>query len=342
MNANLNAFLILIRTGEGTLGENGYRTLYGGGLFDSFADHPRIKVNAGKWTSTAAGAYQILAKTWDGLVAMQPDVFTDFTPDKQDAAAVYLIKGHRAYDDVIAGRFKDAVLKCNKEWASLPGSPYGQPTLTMQKAMLILINAGGVPAAEQPTQQETPMIPLAASILVNALPSLIGALPEIANIFKKPDVAERNVEAVAKVGSILMQSTGATNMQEAVERVQADPQTATEANDALRLNRADLMDVIERGEKLSETSVGAARDYGLREKPVAGNWQFNQILALVIVVVASVLSGFVMSNTPTASNMGERTMVLNTWLVIGLAGVIYFWYGSSRGSQIKDEMKDRK
>ena len=46
MNSNLSAFLTLIRTGEGTLGIDGYRTLYGGDLFDAFYDHPRTKVKA--------------------------------------------------------------------------------------------------------------------------------------------------------------------------------------------------------------------------------------------------------------------------------------------------------
>ena len=174
---------------------------------------------------------------------------------------------------------------------------------------------------------------------MGALPKLLGALPELAATIKNPDVAARNVELVTKVGTVLMGSTGAANEQEAVERVLADPQTAEEANTALRLSRADLADIVERDAKLREASVAAAREFGLREKPVYKNWHFNHILALLIVFVASILSGVVMFQS---TDPGERTMVLNTWLVIGLAGVIYFWYGSSRGSQIKDEIKEVK
>ena len=178
--------------------------------------------------------------------------------------------------------------------------------------------------------------------LVAAIPALINALPEFAKIFNKPDVAERNVEAVVKASELIMQATGATNVQEAVEKVQADPELAQVANDSLRANRAEFMDMLERAWDRDDKSVAAARDYGLREKPVYKNWHFNQVLALLIVFVASVLSGIVMSDTATAANAGERTMVLNTWLVIGLAGVMYFFYGSSRGSQIKDELKDQR
>jgi len=138
--ANMQAFLTLVRTGEGTLGANGYRTLYGGRLFDSFADHPRISVTAGGWTSTAAGAYQILSKTWNRAQAALG--LTDFSPASQDAAAVWLIQQRGALGDVLAGRFDAAISKCNKEWASLPGSPYGQPTLTLDRAHQVLAANG--------------------------------------------------------------------------------------------------------------------------------------------------------------------------------------------------------
>ncbi|WP_081636277.1 glycoside hydrolase family 104 protein [Pandoraea sp. SD6-2] len=139
---NVQAFLTLIRTGEGTLGPNGYSTLFGGGTFNSFADHPNIRVTRGSLTSTAAGAYQILYGTWLEMQAAYG--LTDFSPASQDIAAVGLIKRRGALADVIAGRFDAAITKCNKEWASLPGSPYGQPTLTLARAHDVLASAGGV------------------------------------------------------------------------------------------------------------------------------------------------------------------------------------------------------
>jgi lysozyme len=49
---------------------------------------------------------------------------------------VALVAQHDALDDVIAGRITDAVEKCRKEWASLPGAGYGQPERTFQQALL--------------------------------------------------------------------------------------------------------------------------------------------------------------------------------------------------------------
>lgn len=137
-NNNLEAFLTLIRTGEGTLGDGGYSTLFGGGHFvNGYLDHPRTLVKANGYSSTAAGAYQILAKTWDDLRSHGVDL-PDFTPEMQDRAAIALIKRRGALQDVLDGNFTAAITKTNKEWASLPNSPYGQPTLTMARAFDIL------------------------------------------------------------------------------------------------------------------------------------------------------------------------------------------------------------
>lgn len=143
---NVIAFLTLIRHGEGTDDEDGYRRMFGGELFESFEDHPRkaIRKKLGKSqiTSTAAGAYQFLSRTWDECKARLK--LPDFSPASQDKAAVFLIKRRGAYSDVKEGLIKSAIGKCNKEWASLPGSPYGQPTLTMEEALDIYIDAGGI------------------------------------------------------------------------------------------------------------------------------------------------------------------------------------------------------
>lgn len=142
LDGNILAFLALIRTGEGTLGDRGYRTMFGGGTFSNFADHPRTVITRSGLSSTAAGAYQFLSKTWDEM-RIKYDL-PDFSPASQDIAALGLIKRRGALQDVIDGRFKTAIKKCNKEWASLPDSPYGQPTLTYAKAENVLVRQGAV------------------------------------------------------------------------------------------------------------------------------------------------------------------------------------------------------
>ncbi len=152
LHPNLFAFLFLIRTAEGTADREGYSRLFGGKQFGSFADHPRQKVTCrlGKSTitSTAAGAYQLLAGTWDEC--RQALTLPDFSPESQDRAAIFLLRRRDALQDVLAGRLYMALEKCNHEWASLPGSPYGQPTISLDKALAAFTQAGGTNTEEKP------------------------------------------------------------------------------------------------------------------------------------------------------------------------------------------------
>jgi muramidase (phage lysozyme) len=143
-NGNVRAFLRVIRRGEGTADEGGYKRLFGGGTFASFTDHPRISVTKNGYTSTAAGAYQALISTWDETKRIMH--LPDFSPASQDLFAVGRIAARGALDDVIAGRFSTAVAKVAKEWASMPGSPYGQPTISMSTAANVYADAGGTVA----------------------------------------------------------------------------------------------------------------------------------------------------------------------------------------------------
>jgi len=141
-NTNVQAFLRMVRVGEGTSGPNGYNTLFGGGQFSDMSRHPNVKVTRNGYTSTAAGAYQILYSTW--LEAQAALGLPDFSPASQDRAACWLIKRRGALADVQNGAVATAIGKCNKEWASLAGSPYGQPTLSLAQDETNFAAYGGV------------------------------------------------------------------------------------------------------------------------------------------------------------------------------------------------------
>ena len=148
-DTNLRAFLAMVRTLEaGTSGSRSYSTLIGGGQFYDFSEHPFIlnpdlaAIQSGNLpASKAAGAYQFLPQTWrearDALGLM------DFSPASQDAAAVFLIQRRGALADVENGNFSTAIVKLGREWASLPGSPYGQTSRTLAQAQAIYENEGG-------------------------------------------------------------------------------------------------------------------------------------------------------------------------------------------------------
>lgn len=128
-NPNVIAFLRAIRLGEGTSGEDGYATIVGGGTFGAPPWlHPSKRVWLPRYEvfSTAAGAYQFLSRTWAEMAVQYG--LEDFSPENQDLAAIGLIARRGALDDVISGNIEEAIRKCKLEWASLPGSPYGQRT----------------------------------------------------------------------------------------------------------------------------------------------------------------------------------------------------------------------
>lgn len=146
LNQNVQAFLKAIRLGEGTSDAAGYYRLVGGGNFIDDSRHPNVRVFINRYNvwSTAAGAYQIINPTWRGLVKQYG--FEDFTPDTQDEAAVALIKGRSALNDVITGHFAAAIEKCSAEWASLPGSTAGQRTERFADVLKVYQDNGGIVA----------------------------------------------------------------------------------------------------------------------------------------------------------------------------------------------------
>jgi muramidase (phage lysozyme) len=95
----------------------------------SLEDHPRTPVRFGKaknQVSTAAGAYQLLGKTWDeqknklGL--------KDFSLVNQQRAAIGVLKDNGILEAVAKGEFEKANAKAKNIWASLPGSTIGKET----------------------------------------------------------------------------------------------------------------------------------------------------------------------------------------------------------------------
>ncbi len=135
----VRAFLDTIAYAEGTLNEQGYKTLYNYGFFTSFKDHPRrirCSLNNGELLcSSAAGRYQFLKSTWKRIA--QKIGARDFTPENQDRGALELLRENGALDYVKNGYFNHALTKVNKVWSSLPGAPYGQPTRTLQELRMV-------------------------------------------------------------------------------------------------------------------------------------------------------------------------------------------------------------
>lgn len=355
---NVVAFLRVIRQGESSQDEAAYSIQYGGKHFAAPPwAHPREKVSAGRWTSTAAGAYQFLAGTWDGLVARYQ--FPDFSPGCQDMAAVALIHGRKALEDVQAGRFEAAIAKCGKEWASLPGSPYGQPVMTMDEAREVYERWGGrfdapteSAAAFNPDTLDTehydglepnvhtpqakakestmafPLIPLITAFG----PQLLQLIPQLGALFGSgSDVQVRNVQAATMAVDAIVKATDSPNLQAAIERMQDDPEVAKAARGAV----AEVMALVEVG----GGGIAAAREAAASPEQVPpwmnpAVWIAILVLPLVYIAALAVLLGV---GGQTFSEDVKAVVV--TALFTGALGAITgFFLGSSLGSQRKTAM----
>jgi muramidase (phage lysozyme) len=325
-DTNVKSFLAVIRAGEGTSDSGGYSRHYGGTSFDSFADHPRIAITAGRWTSTAAGAYQFLSRTWDECASALD--LADFSPKNQDLAALFLIDRRKALDDVLAGRIEQAIAKCNREWASLPGSPYGQPVRTMEQALATYRAHGGELAANLATIADTQEAPMPIPAIIAAvLPGLIQSIPALTRIFGSgSEISERNAKAAEMVVGIVQEATGAKNAQEAAEIVASDPAQAQAAQEAVKARWHELTEVgggVEAARKADAASIAQNGPW----------WQVFRspsfIVALFLLPLVYMIVGAVVGLFGAPFSEDVRAAIANGIVGLVLGGLIGYYYGQT-------------
>ncbi len=339
-NPNVQAFLALIRYTEGA----GYQTLFGGGIVDSLEDHPRIAITrtlGGKpITSTAAGAYQFLSRTWDECKKALD--LPDFTAANQDRAALYLIERRRALPAVLEGDWTTALERCNREWASLPGSPYGQPTKSMATCLSFLdkmVKGGGQSAAPFPEARPNPTPTGAndmAPFIMAAIPALVQAAPALIRLFGHGEQAEKNAKAAEVAVEIAKAVTDQPTAEGAVAAIQSDPELASNYAQAVEAQWYTLT---------GETGGGGIA--GARKADVefqtAGASVFKSpafiisasMLPLVYMVVGAVIFG---SNW----TMEIKAMVVSSIISLVLGAISGYYLGTSFSSQRKTDMISAK
>lgn len=136
------ALLGTIRYAEGTErgGPDSYRVMYGGSLAPNLERHPDKVIRGGRYSSSAAGAYQFLTPTWNS-VANQLGL-KKFGPEEQDIAALHLARNRLMPIGGLStlqqkGFTQDVAAALSPEWASFPThsgrSYYGQPVKSYDK-----------------------------------------------------------------------------------------------------------------------------------------------------------------------------------------------------------------
>jgi muramidase (phage lysozyme) len=133
VSSKRKALLDTIAYAEGTKGHgyDGYNILYSYKTISDCNRHPDRVICSGSYCSSAAGRYQFLNKTWNGLG------LPNFRPENQTRGAMTLIAWRKATIPadraMTATEFANVMSKISYEWASLPPGRYGQPIKTMSQ-----------------------------------------------------------------------------------------------------------------------------------------------------------------------------------------------------------------
>lgn len=297
-NPNAQKYLRMIAQAEGTYKDassDPYRVAFGGSTFDDLSKHPNVlrdfKQTDGKTNKTsAAGAYQFLGSTWDdvaGKLGLQ-----DFSPRSQDLAALELIRRAGALDDVLNGRFDQAVQKTGTVWASLPSSPYAQPRRS----------AGFVEKALNTA------IPSAQAADVDAeIDAFLGAKQPAGNAVNSQASA---VDADAEIDAFLSASA---------PKQQPERSFVQQAGDAIR----DIPRQVGLTARYGLEGIGQAAE--LVTEPVAGLMRWAGIPTKSTGQLASGLADTI--GLPSPQNATERVVGDATRMVAGAGGIV----GAGRG-----------
>lgn len=336
---NVLAFLAVIRRGESSNTDAAYRMLNGGGTIADLSRHPfdGIRSPPGR----ASGAYQFLGTTWARLREQYPQDMPDFTPASQDFAAVADIAGRGALDDIIAGRFEDAVEKLRPEWTSLPGAAENNPRWNMAAAKALYSEYGGlfgpqlVAAPQSAPATETGAKPMPILALLSAFGPIIAQLiPQIATIMQpKGEVAQRNVALAQVAFDTITKAANATNVQEAVDKMKADPALVAQVTQAV-VTEPRIIETLTIGPDIDKAraandkwTAAVANDpwYVIIVKAL-----FNPVMVVTVLTIPLVYI-IVMRLVAFMDKVSADVIAQTIGTIIGLVlgGVMGFWMGQT-------------
>jgi len=177
--------------------------------------------------------------------------------------------------------------------------------------------AAAVAAVNLPTDEDKPMLPVLAALL----PTIVGMIPTLTKVFTDgTSVTDRNVVVAQQVGDLIVEATKSTNLQDAVEQMQKDPEKLQAATAAVQ---SQFYELIEAG----GGGIAGAREFA--SKPAGNVWQNPALLVTAALLpLLYVTIWYVFQNTEGFSN--EVRAAIASSVVTGVLGsVVGFWLGSS-------------
>lgn len=388
-DGNFQAWLRVIRLGETSPDTpEAYHALFGWSptsLKPSFSDmsgHPKVAtLTKWGWTS-AAGAYQAMAAvlgkvttdTWgechDWCRARGHNLTME--PADQDLFAAWCTARRGAVTAVLDGQIETAIKLCAKEWASLPGSPYGQPLRTLSECLAVYARFGGayhstatrrvepvnvvpepvekpapIERVSVPTEWELnnpPQEPTMAPFLLAALPALIESAPQLARLFGSgSEVSERNLKAVEKVAEMAKKVTAQTTLEGAVQVLQTNPDAAARYREQVHQSMGELLGLMVQAAEVDEKTRATALDRNLQlGRATGGLWLYllggvaAMMVAFSFAVVWQVLFG------SKEFSEGVKMLLLGQVVLAGFALVMAFLYGTNLQNRIGQQQAQER
>lgn len=184
-----------------------------------------------------------------------------------------------------------------------------------------------IPAAPPQTQprKDFAMPPF----LLAALPALIQSIPSLAQLFgAKGEQAEKKVAVVQQVAQIVQDATGAKNIQEAVEAIAADPDTAASVQAAVE---SRWFEIVEAG----GGGIAGAREADIRVvEKLGGFWRSPSFAALALLLpLAYMIVGSVSGLWGYSAWSDDVRAAISTAVVsLIIGGAAGYYWGAATGA----------
>jgi lysozyme len=211
------------------------------------------------------------------------------------------------------------------------GDYSGRPGVRKSTQPVEQISESAQPVAEIATNEAKPATEKPVGPFLAFLPSILQMIPQLASVFRPGDEnIAKGVEAAKIVTNVLTQSTGAVNLQDAVEKMQADPTVARSAAAAVLTQPEISVLIVEHG----GGGVTGARDFLSAN---ASNPQMVSIIrtvsywALAFLTFANV-AGFALASFLIYKDRDEWQQIVSTLIQADIAATMIalgFWLGAT-------------
>jgi len=176
---------------------------------------------------------------------------------------------------------------------------------------------GLMAATDTPTPEKKPVLPVLGALL----PTIIGMIPQLTKVFTDgTSVTDRNIVVAQKVGELIVDATQATNLQDAVETMQRDPDALQAATSAVQ---SQLYDLVEAG----GGGIAGARAFSASSD---GKFFYSPAFWVTVLLMPLLYGTVWIALTSESGFSNEVRAAIASAVVTGILGaVVGFWLGSS-------------